>query len=149
MVRCSTRNMFHIRKFCRFFIYLHNLILLNYSSAVSKRQEIRCCRVGRWIQLSIGCLNFAYWLGYLDCFMLIMHMKQILPKPSQHSRRISCWFAWIDTLEFIRLPGPNDKIYDDVVFAERFRYQLTMYEAYILIWQLRLLDTHIAYEKVI
>ena len=40
-------------------------------------------------------------------------------------------------------------MYYDVDFADGFRYQLTMYEAYILIGLSRLLDTHIAYEIVI
>ena len=37
-------------------------------------------------------------------------------------------------------------MYDDVVFDDRFRYQLTMFEMCTLIWLARLLDTHIAYE---
>ena len=37
-------------------------------------------------------------------------------------------------------------MYDDVVFDDRFRYQLTMLEMCILIGLSRFLDTHIAYE---
>ena len=40
-------------------------------------------------------------------------------------------------------------MYDAVVFADRFRYQITMFEAYVLIWLTPLLYTHIAYEIVI
>ena len=40
-------------------------------------------------------------------------------------------------------------MYDDMVFADRFRYQLTIFEMCILIELSRLLDTHIAYEIVI
>ena len=36
-------------------------------------------------------------------------------------------FAWVDTLEFNRLPCKNNKIYDDADFADRFRYQLAMF----------------------
>ena len=41
---------------------------------------------------------------------------------------------------------PNDKIYDDVVFADRFRYPLTMVVNRELIELSRLLHAHIAYE---
>ena len=40
-------------------------------------------------------------------------------------------------------------MYDDVVFDDRFRYQLTMFEVCILIGLSRLLETHIAYEIAI
>ena len=42
--------------------------------------------------------------------------------------------------EFNRLPCSNNKIYNHVVFADRFRYQLTLFP---------LLYNHISYEKVI
>ena len=41
---------------------------------------------------------------------------------------------------------PNDKIYDDVVFADRFRYPLAMVGIRVLIGLSRLLHAHIAYE---
>ena len=40
-------------------------------------------------------------------------------------------------------------MYDDAVYAGRFRYQMAMFEVRILIWLSRLLDTHIAYEIAI
>ena len=40
-------------------------------------------------------------------------------------------------------------MYDDEVFARRFRYQLVMFEIGILIWLSRLLHGHITYEIVI
>ena len=40
-------------------------------------------------------------------------------------------------------------MYDDMVFADRFLYQLAMIEVGVLIPLSRLLDTHIAYEVVI
>ena len=54
--------------------------------------------------------------------------------------------AWSDTVEFNRLPCPNNKIYDDAVFADRFRYQLTMCGIRVLIWLSRLPHAHIACE---
>ena len=35
--------------------------------------------------------------------------------------------AWFCTVELNRLPCPNDKKYDDVVFVDRFRYHLAMF----------------------
>ena len=40
-------------------------------------------------------------------------------------------------------------MYDDVVFADRFRYQFALFEVGTLTELSRLLDTHIAYEIVI
>ena len=40
-------------------------------------------------------------------------------------------------------------MYDDIVFAGRFQYQLTMFDLCVLIRLSRLLDTHIAYDIVI
>ena len=31
------------------------------------------------------CLEFEYWYGYLDCFMLILHIWKMMPKSSQQS----------------------------------------------------------------
>ena len=51
-----------------------------------------------------------------------------------------------DTVEFNRLQCPNDKMYDDVVFADRFRYSLAMLWNRLLIGLSRLLHANIAYE---
>ena len=76
MVHCSTCNVFHVRKFCRF----------------------------------VYCL------------------------------------AWFDTVEFNRLPCPNDKMYDYLVFANRFPYPLIMFGNRILIGLSRIVHAHNAYE---
>ena len=76
MVRCITCNVFHMRKFCRFFYCL----------------------------------------------------------------------AWSETVEFNRLPCPNNQMYGDAVFAIRFRYQLAIFGMRVLIWLSRLLHAHIACE---
>ena len=36
--------------------------------------------------------------------------------------------AWLETLEFNRVPCTHVKMYDDVVFADRFGYPLTVWE---------------------
>ena len=76
MVRCITCNVFHMRKFCRFFYCL----------------------------------------------------------------------AWSETVQFNRLPCPNNEMYGDAVFAIRFRYQLAIFWIRVLIWLSRLLHARIAYE---
>ena len=66
-----------------------------------------------------------------------------------HMRKF-CWFfyclAWSETVEFNRLPCPNNEMYGHAVFAIRFRYQLGIFRMRVLIWLSRLLHAHIAYE---
>ena len=52
----------------------------------------------------------------------------------------------LGTAEFNRLHCPNDKTYDDVVFTDRFRYQLAIFRNRALIGLSRLLYAHIASE---
>ena len=49
----------------------------------------------------------------------VLHMRQFC-------RFLYC-LGWFDTVEFNRLPCPNNEMYDDAVFADRFHYQLTMF----------------------
>ena len=94
------------------------------------------------------CLEFEYWYGYLDFFMLILHIDRFC----QNLRSILpnfLLFEWFDTVEFNRHPCSNNKMYFDVVFDDLFRCQLTMFEVCILIGLSRLLDTHISYEIAI
>ena len=49
-------------------------------------------------------------------------------------------------VEINRLPCQNDKMYDDVVFDDRFRYPLTILGNRVLIGLSRLFLAHIAYE---
>ena len=58
-------------------------------------------------------------------------------------------FAWFDTIEFNRMLCSNNKMHDDIVFNDRFWYQMTMFEVCIFTGLSRLLDTHIAYEIAI
>ena len=49
-----------------------------------------------------------------------------------------------ETVEFNRLPCPNNEMYDDAVFANRFHYQLTMFGIRVLIWLSWFCHAHIA-----
>ena len=67
----------------------------------------------------------------------VIHMRQFC-------RFLYC-LAWFDTVEFNRLPCPQNEMYDDAVFANRFHYLLTMFGIRVLIWLSRLFHAHIAY----
>ena len=68
----------------------------------------------------------------------VFHMRQFC--------RFFYCLAWFDTIEFNHLPRPNNNMYDDAIFADRFRYQLIMFGIRILIGLSRILHDHIAYE---
>ena len=66
-----------------------------------------------------------------------------------HMRKFCTFFyclAWSETVEFSRLPCPNNEIYGDAVLAIRFRHQLAIFGMPVLILLSRLLHAHIAYE---
>ena len=67
----------------------------------------------------------------------VIHMRQFC--------RFFYCLAWFDTVEFNRLPCPKNEMYDDAVFAIRFRYQLTMFGIRVWILISRLLHAHIAH----
>ena len=119
------------------------------SSAMFKQQDARWCGFQWLIPLSFdyvwnssidralstpSCL-FCIWIRYCQI------LRSILPN--------FLLFAWFDTVEFNRLQCSNNKMHDDVIFHDRFQYQLIMFELCILIGRSRLLDTHIAYEIAI
>ena len=89
-----------IAAFCRISYCLLDLIRL--SSIAWRIQTTRCTMMlFSLIDTAINwlCLGLDYWYCYLDSFMLILHMKQILPKSSPHSAEfpITCmiWFGWV------------------------------------------------------
>ena len=63
----------------------------------------------------------------------------------QFCRFYYCW-AWFDTVEFNRLSCSNEEMYDDVVFADRFRYPEAVFNSTVLMGLSRLLHSHNAYE---
>ena len=82
---------------------------------------------------------------------LIHAQYGILNRYCRNHRRIRpnfLSFLWLYAVEFYRQPCSHNKIYDNIVCADRFRYQLTMFVVCELIWLSRLLYTHIAYEKL-
>ena len=128
---------------------LYDLIQLN--SIACRVQTARCTMMQfRWsIPLSI---DYVWNLGIDRAISTPSCSYCVWNRYGQNHRSILpnfLLFAWFDTVEFKRLPCSNTKMYDDIVFDDRFRYQLTMFEVCVLLWQSLLLDTHIAYEIVI
>ena len=70
----------------------------------------------------------------------VSHMRQFC--------RFFYYLAWLYTAEFNRLSCPNNKMYDDAVFADRSRHQLTMFEIREVIGLSRLVHANISYEVV-
>ena len=150
MVRCITCNALHMRQFCRFLYCLAWFDTVEFNRLPCPKNEMYDDAVfAKSIPLSIeyvwnSCIDMA--ISILSCSYCICNRYW-----QNHRSILSNFllFAWFDTLEFNRLPCSNNKIYDDAVFADRFRYHLTMFGMFILIRLSRLLITHIAYEKAI
>ena len=60
--------------------------------------------------------------------------------------RFLYYLARLYPAEFNRLSCPNNKMNDDAVFDDRFRYQLTMFQIREVIGLTRLVHANIAYE---
>ena len=119
------------------------------SPAVSKQRDIRWCGFRNSIPISIDYL----WNACIDLAISSPSYSYcIWNRYWQNHRSILPNFPlcpWFDTLEFRRLPWSNNKMYDDAVFADRFRYHLTIFGMCILIRLSRLLKIHTAYEIAI
>ena len=116
------------------------------STAESKRQDVRWCSF-RWsIPLSIDYV----WESSMESVISIPSCSySIWNRYCQNHCRILpdfLLFVWFHAVEFNRLPCSNDNVYENVVFADRFRYPLTMFRNRALIGVSRLLHDHIAYE---
>ena len=117
------------------------------SPAVSKQQDVGWCSFRWLIPLSIDYV----WESVIDRVISTPSCSYcIRNRYCQNHRRFLCRISyclvWFDIVEFNRLPCSNDKMYDDVVFADRFRYSTTMFGKHILIGLSRLLHANIAYE---
>ena len=103
------------------------------------------------------CLSIPFSIDYVGDMctkrlsrLFHAHIAYEIPiaKITAEFSRISYCIAWFDTVEFIRLLCPNYNMYDDDVFADRFRYQLPMLEIRVWARLSRLLHAHIEYEIV-
>ena len=114
-----------------------------------KQHDVRLCGF-RW---SILILIDYVWISSIDRSISTPSCSYCIWNIYGQNRRSFLLnvllFAWFDTVEFNRLPFSNNKKYNDVVFGDRFIYQLTMFKLCILIGLSRLVDTHIAYKIAI
>ena len=97
----------------------------------------------RYLLAMFGNRHMDRVISTTSCSYCICH------RYSQNHRRILpnfLLFVRLYAVEFNRLPCPNDKIYDNVVFADRFRYPLTMFGNRVMIGLSRLIHAHFAYE---
>ena len=116
------------------------------SHDVSKRQDARWCIFCCSISLSIDYI----WKSSIDRFISTPSRSYcIRNRYCQNNRSILpnfLLFAWFHTVEFNRLPCWKNKIYNNIVLADRSRYPLTMFGNLALIGLSGLLHAHIAYE---
>ena len=91
-------------------------------------------------KLAMFGIRLLIWLSWL----LHAHIAYITD-----GAKIIAAFCRIYTVEINRRQCSNNKMYDDMVFNDRYWYQLTMFEVCIFTGLSRLLDTHIAYEIAI
>ena len=100
-------------------------------------------------RLSIGYV----WNSGIDMAILTPSCSYcIYNRWSQNHRSILSTFllfGWFYMVEFNRRRCSNNKMYDDMVFNDRFWYQWTMFEVSIFTGLSRLIITHIAYEIAI
>ena len=147
MVRCTTWNIFHQLQFCRCFNYLA------WFDAIEINRLM--CPNDMMYDDEISADRFRYPLAMLGSRLLIglsrLHHAHnayeiYTAKLIAAFCRISYCFVWFYTVEFNRMPCPNDKMYDDAAFDVRFRYPFTMFGNRVLTALFGLLHAHIAYE---
>ena len=107
MVRFITCNVFHMRHLCRFFDYLAWYDIVEFNCLPSPNNEMydHAVFADRFLcQLSM--FGIQVLIGYLDSFMLVLHMIYILTKSSQHSTEfpIVCtiWYGWIQSFAMFK-----------------------------------------------
>ena len=139
--------MFHKQQFCRCFNYLawfntfefNRLLCPNdnmYDDEIcADRFRYPFAMCGSRLLIGLSRLHHAHIAYEIDTVKMIAAFC-----------RISYLFVWFYTVEFNRLPCPNDKMYDDAAFDVRFRYPFTMFWNRVLTALFRLLHAHIAYE---
>ena len=124
---------------CRIAYCLHDLYGWIQSYSMFKQQE------GRWC-------GFRWWFRYeLSVFKgcILIGLSRFLHTHIAYETENFLLFASFYTVGFNRMPYRNNKMKDDVVFADRFRYEYTMFKVWIFTGLSRLLDTYIALEIVI
>ena len=145
MVRCITCSVTYAAILPIFILFSMIWYCRIQSTAVSKERDVRLCGLLYSIPLAID----YFWKSCIDMNISTTSCSYcIWNRYCQNHRSIIpnfLLFAWFDTLEWNRLSCSNSKIYDDAVFAGRFRYQLIRFGIRVLISLSRFFQAHIAY----
>ena len=99
-------------------------------------------------QLAIFGIRIFIWL-YSLLHAHFVYVIDIAESVAAFCRISYCLHNLIWLNSFNRRPCRNDKTYDDDVFTDRIRYQITTFEVCILIGLSWLLHAHTAYEIVL
>ena len=102
MVRCITCNVFHMRQFCRFFYCLAWFYTVEFNCLPSPNNEMYDDAVFTdRFHCQLTMFGVRLLIGYLDSFMIMLHMKRIMPKSSLHFNEFSIvsmiWYDWIQS----------------------------------------------------
>ena len=128
-----------MRKFWRFFYCLEWFDTVDFNRLLCPNNKMYDD-----IVFDDRCLSFIYRV-----ILIPLCSNCIWNRYCQNQRRILpnfLLFVWLYTVELNRQPCPNDKMYDDVVFTDRFWYPLTVFGYRVWIGLSRLRHAHIAYE---
>ena len=108
MVRCSTRNVFRMRQFCRFFQFFFMTWYVKFNRLTWPNDKMNDHQV------------FAdrnrFKLSLLEmCILIYIACEIVIAKVTSEICRISnCW-AWFDMVEINRVPYPNDEMCNDEI----------------------------------
>ena len=96
--------------------------------------------------LHIQAWIYGNWIVFHKAMVLNGSLQYVQWVTFAEIMQIFYCLAWFDTVETNRRPCPNNKMYDEVVFAYRFRYPLNKFGMRLLIGQSRFHHAHIVYE---
>ena len=147
MVRCITCNVWHLRQFCRFLYCLAWFHTVEFNRLPCSNNKI--CDDADFAarfryQLDMFGIRVLIWLSWL----LHAHIAYITDGAMIIAAFCRISYCLHDLIRLDSIVGyvQNNDMYDDMVFNDRFWYQLTMFEVCIFTGLSRLLCTHIAYE---
>ena len=133
MVRCITCNVLHMRNFCRFLHCLARFDTVEFNRLLCPDKEMyhNAVFADRFrYQLAMFGNRVLIWLSWLlhAHIAYITDGAKIIAAFCEFPIVCMILYGWIQCRRC-----SNNKMYDDVGFDDRFRYQLTMYEVCILI----------------
>ena len=149
MFLCITCNVFHMPQFCTLFYCLAWFRTVEFNFRPSPKNEMYDDAIFCW---SISPSIDYVWSSITDRLSSLLHAHiayeintaKIVAAFCRISYFCMIWYGWIHSSAIF-----NQQDVRWCGFDARFRYQLAMFEMFILIMLSRLLDTHIANEIAI